>query len=115
MFNVFSKVNHNGGITVDRKGIEYKGIGYAVAISKHTEIVIREDLFFPELIDQVMAIFKNELKQDQVFLGIWKDDNKIYFDLSEVIHDKDQAIKIAKERDQLGIFDFNTMETIETK
>ena len=115
MFNIFQKVKHNGGITIDKTGKEYKGKGYAVALSKETEIVINEDLFIPELISHIMKLNADKLSKENVFLGIWQDSEKVYFDLSEIIADKDQAIAKGKERDQLAIFDFTTFETIEIK
>ena len=115
MFNIFQKVNHNGGITIDKKGSEYKGKGYAVAVSKDLELVIDESLFIPELIDQVIKHYGDKLNRDRVFLGIWKEAGKVYFDLSEVVTDKDQAIELGKERNQLAIFDFSSLEVIDLK
>ena len=54
-----------------------------------------------------------EFKGSGYGVGIWKDQNKIYFDLTEVIKDKDQALKNAKNRDQLAIFNFNNSQVIE--
>lgn len=111
-FNIISKVHHNGGITVDRAGKEYKGAGYAVAVSKDTEIVIREELFSSDMLDRVFKLYAHNLQRDNVYLGIWKDNGKVYLDLSEVIQDKEQAIEAGKQRKQIAIFSFEDLETI---
>lgn len=115
LYNIFQKVNHYGGITIDRKGSEYKGLGYAVALSQDTEIIIDDELFIPELIQAVTRKYAEQLKKNNVFLGIWKDNGKIYFDLSEIIEDFQEAIEKGNNRNQLAIFDFNTKQVIEIK
>lgn len=113
LFNILRKVKHNGGITIDRKGNEYKGLGYGVALSKHTEIIIDEDLFIPELIQAVSKKFENYLVKPNTYLGIWLDSGKVYFDLTEIIQDIEEAKQKGNDRKQLAIFDFNTFQVIE--
>lgn len=51
---------------------------------------------------------------DNLFFGGWKDEKtgKTYFDLSSNIQDKETALKLAKENNQISIFDVETKETI---
>jgi hypothetical protein len=115
MQDIYNKIIQNGGITISKDLQEYTGIGYAVAVSKETEIIISESQFIPDYITKVLAQYDAYLNNDRVYLGVWKDQGKVYFDISEVIDDKTQAIEIAKKRDQLAIFDFNTFDSIPVK
>lgn len=45
-------------------------------------------------------------------VGSWREGEKIYYDPSEVIMDRDEALKRAKERNQLAIYDFAKKETV---
>lgn len=114
-FNIFNKIQHNGGITIDRKGKEFKGLGYGVALSKDTEIIIDNDLFIPELIQVVMQKFDKFLVLPNTYLGVWVNpqNNKVYFDVTEIITDLEEAKKKGNNRKQLAIFDFSNMQAIE--
>lgn len=48
------------------------------------------------------------------FVGGWLDfqTGKYYLDISENVQDKEMALKLAKERKQLAIFDLSTFESI---
>jgi hypothetical protein len=113
VFNIISKVNQNGGITVDRSKQEYKGSGFGVAISKQTEIVVIEDLFLPEVVTKVFSLYDRQLREENVYLGIWKEDGKVFFDLSEVIQNREDAVQAGRQRDQLAIFSFEDLEVID--
>lgn len=112
-FNILNKVKHNGGITIDKKGKEYKGLGYGVAVSKDTEIVIDQDLFIPELIQAVSKKFENYLVKPNTYLGIWLHENKVFFDVTEIITDFEEAKKKGNERKQLAVFDFKSLQVID--
>ena len=113
--NIFNKIKHQGGITIDRKGKEFKGLGYGVAVSKETEIIIDNDLFIPELIQAVMAKFEDYLVKPNTYLGVWvnPENNKVYFDVTEIIEDFEEAKKKGNNRKQLAIFDFESMQAID--
>lgn len=62
-----------------------------------------------EFINQNDKVFK---ENDNAFIGTWIANGKAYLDISYNIVDKDQAIKVGKQYNQLAIFDLNTMTEI---
>jgi hypothetical protein len=59
-------------------------------------------------------MLKVELKKNEYY-GTWldvEDNNKLYCDISLNIENKEDALKIAKELDELAIFDLSTLESI---
>jgi hypothetical protein len=48
--------------------------------------------------------------------GGWRDpfDGRIYLDVSILVEDREQALALAREHDQLAVFDFWTGESIPT-
>ena len=55
------------------------------------------------------------LAQNKHYIGTWNDSEtgKVYLDVSVIETSKGRAINLAKERDQIAIFDMKSFETIE--
>jgi hypothetical protein len=92
-------------VTIENKGIsinnnyEIPKNGYMVAVKNCNSI---EDML------------KVELKENEYY-GTWldvEDNNKLYCDISLNIENKEEALKIAEELDELAIFDLSTLESI---
>lgn len=47
-------------------------------------------------------------------LGLWVNEGKIYIDVSEVLHDCKQAVKLAQDNNQIAIFDLQHFVEIST-
>lgn len=101
----------NSGITLDKHlNIAELSIGYAVSYPNSETIVLESDLNESKLLE-LFSIYKNKLNKNN-YLGIWIDQGKVYFDLSCVINDLDQAIELGNKFNQLAIFDFKDKQVI---
>lgn len=88
----------DGGISIDRQGRK-PSTGFMVGVRGCSSV--REMT--------AMDLRANE------YYGTWKDEEdggKVYYDISENIQDKEEALRIAKERGELAIFDLETFESI---
>jgi len=68
-------------------------------------------LIFPSISEVIIPrvetwIEENKLKTKQ-FYGVWVDNGKVYFDVSDNIQNRDSAIKIGKSRKEKAIWDLN--------
>lgn len=108
--SLYKKLKENKGFTIDKELTEYNGNGYAVALQGKETQVLETDLDLDHFADLVVR-YMERLEKNQK-LGCWIDSGKVYFDVSEVIDDLSKAIKTGIERKQIGIFDFNTFQTI---
>jgi len=104
-------IKKNGGFTLDSKGNFYTGKGFAVATegNEKTFLLSRLNLFnLAELIKQ----YSKKLDSDNLMIGAWVEGGKVFFDVSEVVENRDQAIRLGKERKQLAIFNFSDFSSI---
>jgi hypothetical protein len=116
---LFSEVLKNGGASVNPKTLaSYTGSGYGVALNKESEVTLNmsqdASKMLNDFIKQV-AIMRIAAMYNDCLIGLWIDNNKLYIDLSQVIHNREQALRAAKEREQLAIFDFATKQVISVK
>lgn len=83
-------MNYVVGYMVSLEGFEKK-----VSIEKETEI------------KSFIKLYSSLAKANQVNIGAWYNevDGQVYFDLSERVYDRAEAIKLALERKQLAIYD----------
>jgi hypothetical protein len=80
--------NPNDGYSVSMKGCEVKSL-----------------VLSARLLADYIKMHSYLLSQDGNFLGIWADDNVWYLDVSNVVSDKQDAIKLGIANEQLAIFD----------
>lgn len=88
------------GATVDAMGRPYAGTGFLVSLAG-TETVCTPD---PGQVAAWVAATLPRLT-DGVYLGAWRHDGRVYLDLSEVIPDRETALRVARERAQLAVWD----------
>lgn len=115
---------HGGGLTVSPVTGASPTTGFAVAVLDHSHIVPAEQFFdvsFGEakgrqIIREYLQANARSFLQPGIYLGIWHDleSDLVFLDLSEVFQDRDTAIAVAKERDQIAIYDLSTGKTIPT-
>ena len=85
-----------------------------MAYSKTTEKVFDlNSITFENVRDYVKAHWA-DLKQPDHYFGGWVDSGKAYLDCSIIKHSEDEAIKVARDNDQLAYFSFEKMETVNT-
>lgn len=106
-------VKENGGVSYSTVYGDLSGKkGYAVSIYKEREVVIP----YSQLTENEVRnyYFENAelLAQPEHFLGIWVDDGNAYLDVSVMVRLKADALQLAKEKQQLAIYDLRKLETV---
>lgn len=48
------------------------------------------------------------------YVGAWTHDGTLYLDATTIVSDRDEAVRLGKERKQIAIYDFATGEDIQT-
>jgi hypothetical protein len=102
----------DGGFTVDPRTGEGVYGGYAVAIHPDCCAVLAE-LTLGDVLEFLLRRADTLALPGRV-LGGWRDpaDGRIYLDVSILVEDREQALELAREYDQLAVFDFSTGESI---
>jgi hypothetical protein len=108
----------NGGSTTEvATGKDLAGTSnYAVSAHKDRELVVQGALTETAL-SKYIADNADLLSQPGKTLGTWlnPDDGNTYLDVSQVTSDRTEAMKVARDNDQLAIFDLSSFETIPTE
>lgn len=107
------------GATLDRKELEALNInkGYMVSLigleSIHA-IDTLSDATFTTTIESMQATAEAYaiMLQRATYIGLWADDDKLYFDISIIVEGLNNAIDFAKLNKQLAIFDNKNKEVI---
>lgn len=81
--------------------------GYMVSLKDH-ELKIRIESLTSNLLDQYRTIAMH----NNAYVGLWLDGQDLYLDISTNIHNRDEAIKIAQDNEQLAIYDCKTANSI---
>lgn len=111
---LMAKLKTEGGFSESVDGESPSG-GYMVAKDNTVERVIKADQITDEaILDYVLDHF-DKLNQPDAYLGGWVDEGKVYLDISYNVKDREEALRMARKHDQLGIYDLNSGETIYTK
>lgn len=79
-------------------------------MSKNDIIKINIDYLDFMLFDKILETTKKVVNND--FIGFWVDNNFMYIDISMYIEEKNGALKIAKNYNQLAIFEWSTFNSI---
>lgn len=100
----------NGGFTLDSDG-QSPSEGYAVAIYPDAEEIVTDAT--PGRIREYITKWSDVLARDaRAHLGGWVDAGRVYLDLSAVIPDLADALRIGREFAQIAIFDLATFTEI---
>lgn len=102
----------DGGWTIDpRTGDSVYG-GYAVAIHPDCCAVLAE-ITLGDVLEFLLRHADTLALPGRVFGG-WRDpaDGRVYLDVSILVEDRGEALALAREYDQLAVFDFATGESI---
>lgn len=110
----YTLTEQQGGVTINLKGSQ-PNKGYALSTDKTTEFKVRKAEFSEQAVEDYVAKHFDKLKLEGNHLGIWEDEGFIYLDVSTVYKNKVEAVKAAKEADQLGVFDLEKFETIKSE
>lgn len=86
--------------------------GYGVSLEEHEQVFLKDE-YTEEDLKKFLLKNVGLLYDDDIEVGGWIEEGKVYLDLTEVIEDKSEAITKAVNRNQLAIFDFEKKEVIE--
>jgi len=100
-----------GGITISREGVQPKE-GYSFAPSKNTETKVSLSKISEKDIETFLKKYGSTLKKDNNYFGAWVEDGQVWMDISQVLKDKNTALKLAKKANQEAVFDLSNFETI---
>ena len=103
----------NGGGSFKVVGNKKADKGYMCSI-KDIAIVELED-FNSYVLSQIIKDNKKLLNLKNNFLGTWIEDNKVFIDISKNYKNKKYCLKIARQLNQLAIFDLNNLTSIYLK
>ena len=103
----------NGGATLDFMG-EIKNFDFGYMVSKKgTDLVIDFDTLNDYTLHAIIRGYMYNVFGSQVdFVGLWLDNGKLYFDVSALVRDFDNAIQLGKDNEQLAIFDNENKQVI---
>lgn len=103
----------DGGFSVDPSDGSDVRIGYAVAVHPEHERVFRRCVTSNDL-HEYIAQAKYSLSLPGRVFGGWCDPvtRRVYLDVSVVTTDLSEAMSLARETQQLAVFDFSAMESV---
>lgn len=115
---VLNQVLRQGDMTLNPNNMKaYTGDGYGVAKNRRHEVKLSLSGDSGELqghFNAILADIRFKAASMGCYIGLWIDSGILYFDVTEVIHSRDRAIKVGYMRKQLAIWDFKAMQAIET-
>lgn len=113
---IFRTAAREGGFTYNPRTGEQPKKGWAVSVDKQREKVF--DHNEPVTVTAILDYWKNNREffgNEGNNFGGWLDTNtgKFYLDVSKVVPDKETALRLARENDQIGIFNLETKEYVD--
>lgn len=107
--NIVKETLKNGGSSTSL--LNKSANGFMVSVKDCAIIPVND--FNVKALKKVITKNIELLSNPSNFLGTWIDNGNVYIDISESINDRETAIKLGKERHQLGIYDISNQQTIE--
>lgn len=103
----------NGGATLDFMG-EIKNFDFGYMVSKKgCELVVDFDTLNDYTFNAIVRGYMYNVFGSQVdFVGLWLDNGKLYFDVSTLVRNLDDALQLGKSNEQLAIFDNENKQVI---
>jgi hypothetical protein len=96
-----------GGTTVSTHGKSAPSSGYMVSLPD-LEAVYPQDQVTEETLRGYADVYRDELADENRFLGGWVSDGNVYLDVSEHVPDGDEAFRLGHEREQKAVWDFDS-------
>lgn len=88
--------------------------GYMVSVAPEAEHVIPLRDLHPDHIADYRDTHQDLLKDPNNFLGGWVYKGKAYLDISRHVESRDQALALARQHNQLGVYDIGSGQTVLT-
>lgn len=113
--NIIDYIKKNEGITISMNDGSMPAKGFSVATSKTNEFKVLPEDLTKETLKSYLLDNAETLRNEDRYLGAWFQDGYYWFDTPVVLQDKQDALEVARQNDQEGIFDLETYETLYTK
>lgn len=107
--NIYEICKKNKGITLTKALNIYSGNGYAISKPGYEKKI--KDVSLSKF-HYMIKIYQKKVSNRNEYIGIWIENDIWYFDISLISNNLDKAKELAKEYNQIAIFDFNTFKTI---
>lgn len=88
--------------------------GFMVSLDKGSEETVPITDISPEKVSDYMSVHQQELRDPNNYLGGWTYKGNVFLDISRHVPDQEQAVRLAKANNQLGIYDLGAGQTIMT-
>jgi len=113
--DVMHAVTKDGGFTFHDAIGDGPSDGFMVSVAKHNEVKMPVRGLTSAHIADYMSTHQQELKDPANYLGGWVYKGNVYLDISRHVPDREQAMKLARANNQLGIYDIGKGETLMTE
>ena len=105
VFDIVLKVERDGGVTLTPDLEEFDvDNGYMVSLSGY-ELRVDDNGHGWAIITAVLPVYQEIAENRLAYIGLWKDNDKIYLDISTHVIDRDEAIEFARVNGQIAIWD----------
>lgn len=101
------KIIENGGatLTTNFNAVTFGG-GYQVSVEDYAVIKVR---------DLRKSFLEYLIKNTYLYVGVWIENGNAYIDISQNFKTKKDAMKIAKENNQISIYDWKNQKVVYCK
>lgn len=110
----------DSGMTISRDG-DVPETGYIVAVEGHSDTIPAAEFTADreaatDFVDQYLADHAEKLDEPGMMLGLWHhpESSNIVFDVVEHVSDREEAVRLGAERDQIAIFDLEALDVVPT-
>lgn len=117
LFAVAERIQRDDGCTYRLADAVYPTHGYAVSPDKRPESVLRRPPTAADLLGFLSDNWRTITAAQQVFdngvcLGCWRDGDRWVLDISIVVRDLDEAMEVGRANDQKAVWDLAGGESI---
>ena len=101
------------GFSVNADQRTFTGRGYAVGGTEVPALhVVNDSLSFNQFSAAMQNMASQMLDADTQVIGGWVDDGMVFIEVSDVVRSKYVALELAKHRNEIAIYDFNTQSEV---
>jgi len=101
------------GFSVNADQQTFKGRGYAVGGTEVPSVVVENDgLSFNQFSSAMQNMASLMLDPDTQVIGGWVDAGMAFIEVSDVVRSKYVALELAKHRNEIAIYDFQTQSEV---